>query len=294
MFMTGIFGILESSAMQWYQDVTIVTPTQDFFFIVISIVYGSDWQTALLCATRTRLNISSTGLSIWRRERPERSNYYEKEIAFEWNRQGNKGINKKLEPRLEHGDTEHKAMYFKTRQNHWRVQFPNHSRPSTKFGAATSAAWDPREQKLCASRVPWRVRGSWAPRLQPRPRCSGTLGWSRGSRSTADRCTGRCRPRRVCPWARSASVCSAIGRTRRGLETRQAALTIASGTRSASRRLRLSRLSHRRTSSPRTFSSSSISGHRKNRQKLKMSFISPLTRDGRDRPSPVTFLAFSN
>jgi hypothetical protein len=35
--MTGIFGILESSATQWYQD---VTPTQEFFFIVTCIVYG--------------------------------------------------------------------------------------------------------------------------------------------------------------------------------------------------------------------------------------------------------------
>ncbi len=35
--MTGIFGILESSATQWYQD---VAPTQKFFLIVTSIVYG--------------------------------------------------------------------------------------------------------------------------------------------------------------------------------------------------------------------------------------------------------------
>jgi hypothetical protein len=35
--MTGIFGILESSATQWYRD---VAPTQEFFFIVTSIVYG--------------------------------------------------------------------------------------------------------------------------------------------------------------------------------------------------------------------------------------------------------------
>ncbi len=38
--MTGIFGILESSATQWYQD---VAPTQEFlFFIVTSIGYRSD------------------------------------------------------------------------------------------------------------------------------------------------------------------------------------------------------------------------------------------------------------
>ncbi len=37
--MAGIFGILESSATQWYQD---VTPTQDFVFIVTSTVYGDD------------------------------------------------------------------------------------------------------------------------------------------------------------------------------------------------------------------------------------------------------------
>ncbi len=40
--MTSIFGLLESSAMQWYQD---VAPTQKFFFffhfIVTYIVYGS-------------------------------------------------------------------------------------------------------------------------------------------------------------------------------------------------------------------------------------------------------------
>jgi hypothetical protein len=37
--MTGIFGILESSATQWYQD---VAPTQEFFsFIVASVVYAS-------------------------------------------------------------------------------------------------------------------------------------------------------------------------------------------------------------------------------------------------------------
>ncbi len=36
--MAGIFGILESSATQWYQD---FAPTQEFFFIVQSIVYGS-------------------------------------------------------------------------------------------------------------------------------------------------------------------------------------------------------------------------------------------------------------
>jgi hypothetical protein len=36
--MTGIFGILESSATQWYQD---ADSTQEFFFfIVTSIVYG--------------------------------------------------------------------------------------------------------------------------------------------------------------------------------------------------------------------------------------------------------------
>jgi hypothetical protein len=50
--MTGIFGILESSATQWYQDVDL---TQEFFlfFIVASIVYDcwnstfsdlGDWQ----------------------------------------------------------------------------------------------------------------------------------------------------------------------------------------------------------------------------------------------------------
>ncbi len=46
--MTGIFGILESSATQRYQD---VTPTQEFFFIVTSIVYvlitrGGPWEQA--------------------------------------------------------------------------------------------------------------------------------------------------------------------------------------------------------------------------------------------------------
>jgi hypothetical protein len=35
--MTGIFGILESSATQWYQD---VAPIQEIFCIVTSIVYG--------------------------------------------------------------------------------------------------------------------------------------------------------------------------------------------------------------------------------------------------------------
>ncbi len=35
--MTDNFGILESSVTQWYQD---VAPTQDIFFIVLSIVYG--------------------------------------------------------------------------------------------------------------------------------------------------------------------------------------------------------------------------------------------------------------
>jgi hypothetical protein len=39
--MTGIFGILESPATQWYRDV----PTQEFFFfIVLSIVYGESWD----------------------------------------------------------------------------------------------------------------------------------------------------------------------------------------------------------------------------------------------------------
>ncbi len=35
--MTGIFGILESPAKQCYQD---VAPTQEFFFIVASIIYA--------------------------------------------------------------------------------------------------------------------------------------------------------------------------------------------------------------------------------------------------------------
>ncbi len=35
--MTGIFGILESSATQCYQD---VAPTQEIIFIVASIVYA--------------------------------------------------------------------------------------------------------------------------------------------------------------------------------------------------------------------------------------------------------------
>ncbi len=47
--MTGIFGILESSATQWYQD---VAPTQEvfffFFFFSLShlIVYGEEWMAA--------------------------------------------------------------------------------------------------------------------------------------------------------------------------------------------------------------------------------------------------------
>ncbi len=36
--MAGIFEIMESSATQWYQD---VAPTQFYFFIVASIVYGA-------------------------------------------------------------------------------------------------------------------------------------------------------------------------------------------------------------------------------------------------------------
>ncbi len=36
--MTGIFGILESSATQWHED---VAPTKEFFFIIVtSTVYG--------------------------------------------------------------------------------------------------------------------------------------------------------------------------------------------------------------------------------------------------------------
>ncbi len=35
--MTDICGILASSATQWYQD---VAPTQEFFFVVTSGIYG--------------------------------------------------------------------------------------------------------------------------------------------------------------------------------------------------------------------------------------------------------------
>jgi hypothetical protein len=41
--MASIFGILESSSTQLYQD---VTPTEEFFFIVTSIVYGFDKVTS--------------------------------------------------------------------------------------------------------------------------------------------------------------------------------------------------------------------------------------------------------
>jgi hypothetical protein len=48
--MTGIFGILKSSAMQSYQD---VAPTQEYFFIVTSIVYGSGTLEAIFFPMQT-------------------------------------------------------------------------------------------------------------------------------------------------------------------------------------------------------------------------------------------------
>jgi hypothetical protein len=39
--MTGTFGILESSATQWYQD---VAPAQEVFLVVTSIVYAYSWS----------------------------------------------------------------------------------------------------------------------------------------------------------------------------------------------------------------------------------------------------------
>jgi hypothetical protein len=48
--MTGIFGILESSAAQWYQDVA--RNQEFFFFIVTSIVYAfSSWQLQIKAKT---------------------------------------------------------------------------------------------------------------------------------------------------------------------------------------------------------------------------------------------------
>ncbi len=53
--MTGIFGILESSAMQWYQDIALTQRVFFFpFFIVTSILYGpSRWvQLRLICGSK--------------------------------------------------------------------------------------------------------------------------------------------------------------------------------------------------------------------------------------------------
>jgi hypothetical protein len=63
--MTGIFGNLESSATQRYQD---VTPTQEFFFfsIVQSIVYGDNPQPPLLT---TQFTIAKSKFENWNRYR---------------------------------------------------------------------------------------------------------------------------------------------------------------------------------------------------------------------------------